>query len=78
MTDNLLNQYSSQVELYFDADDGTRWSVAQVWGDGCILRDHPDFTPRTGRLVVIVDGVEEVKHVYIHTFDAESREAKFF
>lgn len=60
-----FNGYSAEVEIYLIID-GRRYDVAQIGKGSLILRDSHEIPPSThAKLVVKIDGVEEVEQVFL-------------
>jgi len=71
--------YSAAIEIYL-LIDGKRFDVAQIGQGGLLLRDPVPIPPSTSaRLIIKIDGNEEVEHVFLaEGADCSERLVPFF
>ncbi len=77
--DRQYEEYSSEVELYLELDDGHRLEVSQVGTDSLIVRDDGGerLSNRMAKLIIVVDGIVDEYDVILSAYCRENRVAEF-
>jgi hypothetical protein len=69
-----LDGYSAHVEIYLLVN-GERFDIAQIGRGSLILRDSREIPPAThAKLVIKIDGHEEVEYVFLAEGAANSEQ----